>query len=62
MGIWLQQCDITSIKLPSNMLRFFPKLRLRLRQSSEASKIMDFYILCAPAYLSNSTVYMGQYI
>lgn len=62
ISICLQQYDITSIKLPGDMLGFSPKLKLRLRQSSEASKIMDFYILCAPACLNNSTGYMRQYI
>lgn len=62
MDICLQQCDNTGIKLPRDMLGFFPKLKLRLGQTSEASKIMDFCNLCAPAFLSNSTEYVKQYI
>lgn len=37
VGICLQQCDITSVKLPGDMLGFLPDLKLRFRQFSEAS-------------------------
>lgn len=62
MDTCLQQCNNASIKLPGDMLGFFPKLKLRLKQTSEASKIMDSYILRASAFLSNSTEYVMRYI
>lgn len=62
MDICLQQCDNTNIKLPGDMLGFFPKLKFRLRQTPETSKIMDFYILCAPAFLRDSIAHVELYI
>lgn len=62
IDICLQQCDKASIKLPGDRLGFFPKFKLRLEQTSEASKIMDTYILCASAFLSNSTEYVKRCI